>query len=148
MKVEAKTEQELREYKVPTLKSCESLTELIQDLIERDHDYGSCCYAMSIAAVAAFNFVANQLRVTGFQASCADLDIIRRTRNMKGPFILLSGENELYPQYNLESDLREARNGWIGWIGEEARKKLATHARDDVHPDVWAHWMRLSKLHE
>jgi len=146
MKCEAKTEQEMREYRVPTPSSYEELTEFIKDLIERDLDYGTAAYAMSLAATAAFNFVARQVGASGFQASCADLDILRRTRNLTGPFIIINGENELYPQYNLAADLQEARNGWVDWIGKEARKKLSTHKQDEVHANVWAHWERLAKL--
>ena len=40
-------------------------------------------------AVAAFNFVVRQLGVSGFQSSCADLDFIRRTRHLDGPFMLI-----------------------------------------------------------
>ena len=80
------TEQELRGYKVPTPRSIDELTNIICDLTERKHDYGTCVYAMSIAATAAFNYMASTLGVTGFQASCADMDVLRRTRGYEHGF--------------------------------------------------------------
>lgn len=146
MKCEAKTEQEMRECSAPWPETTGELVEYIDSLTEREHDYGTCCYAMSLAAVAAFQHVANKLGVTGFQASCADLDVLRRTRRLNGPFILLRGEDMLYPQYNLETKLREAMNEWTEWAGKEAAKKLEESPA--AHPDVLRHWRHLSGLHE
>ena len=143
MKCEAKTEQEMLQAKVPTPQSQEELSTYINSLIDRTHDYGTCVYAMSMAAVATFNFVASRLGVTGFQASCADLDIIRRTRSMNCPFILLKAEDMLYPQYDLHQKLGEAMQGWKGWVSEHAQQKLTE--LDYAHPDVVAHWVKLAE---
>jgi hypothetical protein len=137
-----KTEKEMREEEVPMFNEIEELDEYIKALVDRQHDYGTCVYAMSLAAVASFNFVAHKLGVTGFQASCADLDIIRRTRRIKGPFILLKGEEMLYPQYNLEEKLREAMDGWKDWLSEQAEQKLSEDL-GYVYPDVIEHWKAL-----
>lgn len=145
MKCEAKTEQEMRECSAPWPETTAELVEYIDSLTEREHDYGTCCYAISLAAVAAFQHVANNLGATGFQASCADLDVLRRTRHLNGPFILLRGEDMLYPQYNPYTKLREAMNEWAEWAGKEAAKKL--EESPDAHPDVLRHWRHLSGLH-
>ena len=144
MKCEANTEQEMREAKVPTCHTIDELEEYIASLTEREHDYGTCCYAMSLAATAAFNYVASKLGVTGFQASCADLDVLRRTRNLKGPFLLIDGANMLYPQYDLHARLQEAMTQWREWASEEAGKLLDQEREGYVHPNVWAHWERLA----
>lgn len=138
-----KQEQEMRDAKVPTPDTAKDLTAYIDGLVKRDHDYGTCVYAMSMAATAAFNYVAHKLGVTGFQASCADMDILRRTRSLEGPFMILDGQNALYPQYDLEGKVRE----WLGgddfkeWISEQAKKKLAES--DGASPSVVAHWRSL-----
>lgn len=142
-----KTEKEMREEKAPRFNEIEELDEYIKSLVDRRHDYGTCVYAMSLAAVASFNFVARKLGVTGFQASCADLDIIRRTRSIKGPFILLNGEDMLYPQYNLEERLKEAMNEWKDWLSEQAEQKLSEDL-EYVHPDVIKHWKALTGKEE
>lgn len=141
-------EKEMRESEVPKQESMEELTGYIRSLVEREHDYGTCVYAMSMAAVAAFNYVAHKLGVTGFQASCADLDILARIRGMKGGFRIINYENLLYPQYCDD----EHTPGWqiylvenAEWLATEAAKKLAE--RGTAHPNVAAHWQRLAKSH-
>lgn len=121
----ASGESAMRDAKVPWPLTKEQLVEYIQSLVDRQHDYGTCVYAMSMAAEAAFNYVSHCLGVTGFQASCADLDFVRRTRSLKGPFILLKGEDMLYPQYDLEEKLEEAIKNWRPWLKSGSRCYLS-----------------------
>lgn len=139
MKSESTTEAEMRAEEAPCPNTTEELSEYITSLVEREHDYGTCVYAMSLAATAAFNYVASKLGVTGFQASCADLDILRRTRLIKGPFIILKAADMCYPQYSLPEKLREAMGEWKDWVSKECAKKLE-ESGDQAHPDVKAHW--------
>jgi hypothetical protein len=138
----AQTELEMRAAKEPWPRTQQQLLEYIESLTSRSHDYGTCVYAMSLAAVAAFNFVAHKLGSSGFQSSCADLDIIRRTRHLKGPFMLIKAEDALFPQYDLQARLAEAIRLWMPWIKEEAQTKLAENP--EAHPKVIAHWRKLS----
>jgi len=138
----AATEAEMRKAEVPWPYTEKQLRDYITSLVDRQHDYGTCVYAMSMAAVAAFNYVAHQLGVTGFQASCADLDIVRRTRGIKGPFILLNGEDALYPQYDLPGRLQKALADWAPWLKEQAEERLADGR--EAHPNVQAHWKHLA----
>lgn len=135
------TEQEMREETAPTFDSVEELQGYINSLVDRQHDYGTCVYAMSLAATAAFNFVARRLGVTGFQASCAGLDIIRRTRRMDCPFVIITARDELYPQYDNAAKLKECQASWRPWLAEEAKKMLA---ESGGHPDVVARWKELA----
>lgn len=139
---QAKTEKEMREADVPWPLTEKQLLEYIKSLTDREHDYGTCVYAMSMAAVAAMYFVSQKLGVTGFQASCADMDILRRTRHMKGPFMLIKGEDALYPQYNLPERLAEAMEEWKPWLKEEAQKKIDEGGI--AHSAVVAHWHKLA----
>ena len=157
-----KTEKEMREEKVPSFETMEELTNYINSLVDREHDYGTCVYAMSLAATAAFNYVASKLGVTGFQASCADLDIIRRTRHIESPFAMITADKALYPQHDIKADVEKYMDEWKEWVQKEARSKLKEHNHknelkkwtdDDgqehecyaVHPEVWAHWEKLAK---
>ena len=129
------TEQQMRKADVPTLDTTQELAAYIESLTDREHDYGTCVYAMSMAAVAAFNHVARKLGVTGFQASCADLDVLRRTRQLDCPFMLIKASDMLYPQYDIENDVRAAQHEWLPWAADEARKLLAgdiTHTSQGV----------------
>jgi hypothetical protein len=138
----AKTESEMREAKVPWPLTERQMTEYVRSLVEREHDYGTCVYALSMAAEAAFNYVAGRLGVTGFQSSCADLDLIRRTRSLEGPFILLKGEDALYPQYDLTEKLAKWLEEINPWLASEAGKRLAER---DASPLVRQHWKTLAQ---
>lgn len=133
----------MREMKAPTFDSATELADYIRTLTDRPHDYGTCVYAMSLAAAAAFKHVAHKLGVTGFQASCADLDILRQTRGFEWGR-LLNFHDLLYPQY---------RGRFPAWdqLLEENREKLAEEAAklladrgDSARPDVRAHWAMLA----
>ena len=132
------TEQEMRDAKVPTLDTQEQLTEYIRGLVDQKHDYGTCVYAM-----AALNFVAKQLAVTGFQASCADMDILRRTRGLEWGCVQ-NFRDLLYPQ------LAHKFRGWTELLqehrqelGREARKLLTENL--NAAPEVRAHWAVLAE---
>jgi hypothetical protein len=136
------TEQEMRDAEVPWVESTEELVAYINGLTDRNHDYGTCVYAMSMAAMAAFHYVGNKLGTTGFQASCADMDILRRSRMIKGPFMLIDGNKMLYPQYDLRQQLEEAIKKWKPWAAEEAQKLLDD--KPTAHENVIAHWKQLA----
>lgn len=140
---EKMTEQEMRDTEVPRANTIAELSDYIESLVQQQHDYGTCVYAMSMAATAAFNYVARRLGVTGFQASCADLDVLRRTRRIKGPFMLVDSNEMLYPQDNIERDVREAMNRWLPWAAGEARKLLAARS-ENTSPNVIKHWKMLA----
>jgi hypothetical protein len=142
-KLRTGTEADLREILMPWPRTREELNAVITAVVDREHDYGTCVYAMSIAAEATFNYVAMLLGTTGFQASCADLDIIRRTRSLKGPFTLVDGHDLLYPQYDIPVRLQETLAKWRPWASQEAKKLLAERTTD-AHPDVLEHWARLA----
>lgn len=144
MKVKSTTEKELREEEAAWPKTIEELQEYIQSLVELQHDYGTCVYAMSMAACATLNYVASTLGCTGFQASCADLDIIRRQRMIKGPLLILKGDDMLYPQFDVQEKLQQLRESSKDWLRDEA-KKLLKKPKEGVHPAVWAHWKKLAE---
>lgn len=140
------TEQQMREMTVPYLETINDLVKYIQTLQQMDHDYGTCVYAMSMASQATFNFMARNLGVTGFQASCADLDFLRRTRLMKGPFMIIDLDKALYPQYDLHDDLDNFIHSNIGWVREQASEHLAEEAAKEkgfAADRVVEHWKAL-----
>lgn len=147
--LKAAPEMELRGYEVATPKSEAELLAMVQALAERQHDYGTCVYAMSIAAVAAFNYVAHKLGVTGFQASAADMDILRRTRGFEHGFRIIDNANLLYPQYDdklrVSPETLLADEGLRKGICKAAREKLEQHP-NGVHESVYAHWQKLAAM--
>lgn len=150
-KFNAMTEQEMRDVKVPTFDTVAELMEYVTDLRDKQHDYGTVVYAMSMSAVATFNYMARFLGVTGFQASCADLDILRRTRHMEAPFMIVNLDKALYPQYNLLEDVAKFISNNGDWIYEAACKKLKEeNEQKEKCPDyfpasenVVSHWKQI-----
>jgi len=140
------TEFELREYDVPWPKNVKELNKIIAQIVNREHDYGTCVYAMSIAATATFYYVSHKLGVTGAQARCADLNILNRMRRFKHGFRILNFDDLLYPN-SLDKFDQSSGDDIIEnaeWLKGEAIKLLKDHP--DSHPNVIAHWKRLAAL--
>jgi hypothetical protein len=150
-------------------KKLDELAPAIQKLIDDVSDptvtlgiesdgYGKCVEAMQRAAYLVHEYVASQLGVTGFQHDASSLRLLGMLRGYEGPFMVLDGENALYPQYDLEGRVRE----WLGsdetrtWLAEQARQKIAESegqepiTLDDgsvippVHGAVRKHWEKLA----
>jgi len=137
------TEKEMRESKVPFFETLEELVDYITSLKDMEHDYGTAAYAMSMAATATFNYMASELGTTGFQASCADLDVLRRTRQIKGPMMLIDADRALYPQYNILNDVCKFLKSNEDWMASEAKKRLEENR--DACEKVQEHWRKLAK---
>jgi hypothetical protein len=141
------TEEQMRDAKVPWPKSEEELIDYVRALVDRPHDYGTCVYAMSMAATAAFYYVSHKLGVTGFQASCAEMDILRRTRGWEWGR-LLDYSNLVYPQY-CDAEHFPGINDLMrdpdirGRLKTMATAKIA-EANGHAHPNVKAHWEHLA----
>ena len=143
----APTEEELHDAAVPWLHSEDELVGYIRSLVDRPHDYGTCVYAMSMAATAAYQYAAHKLGTTGFQASCADMDILRRTRGWEWGRIL-DYSKLLYPQYcdaeHFPSVVDLMRDPDVRTrLKKMAAEKLA-ESNGNTHPNVKAHWERLA----
>lgn len=147
-KLKTATEQELCDMDTEWPKSESDLAEVVAALSERQHTYGTCVYAMSIAATSAFHFIAHKLGVTGFQASCADMDVLRRTRGYKHGFSIQDYGNLLYPQYCDE----EHFPSWRDLIDKNkedlsaAARKHLSDSGEHTHPEVRKHWEWLASL--
>lgn len=134
-------ELELREMDVPWPDSKEELMDYIDTLIGRNHTYGTCVYAMSMSAVATFRYVSSELGVTGFQASCADLDILRRTRRLEHGFTLLDFGKLLFPQYWAEDHFPSPETlveDNMEHLQEAAQERLDDNG-EKMHPNVRSH---------
>lgn len=137
------TETEMRESDAPWPESNAELSSYVGSLVEQEHDYGTCVYAMSLAATAAFRYVARKLGCTGFQASCADLDVLRRTRRIEGPFIVISARDMLYPQHDVRDRLEKFIEDSKPWLAEQAKANLNGDT-SLAAPEVVSHWKGLA----
>lgn len=143
--VKTADEPKMRDFPDPWPHTPQELEKFVDALVTREHDYGTAAYAMSLGAVAAFNYVANVLGTTGFQAGCASGDAIRRLRSIKGPFMFLKLEDMLYPQSDVLVKLNEFVNESRDWLKKEAQKNIVENRV--VHPEVLAHWKLLASGH-
>ncbi len=141
--------------KPPWPKSEDELLAYLREMVawpegsgEPGEGYGRCVYAAAYAALATFYFMASRLGMTGFQASCADMEFLAQSRGMKHGFMVLDAENLLYPQYDMPARVAK-------WIAETrpqlapvAREKLREVEADRIepHPDVLARWREVSAL--
>jgi len=142
------TEFQLRDWTVPFPKTKEELNEIVSKLETRTHDYGTCVYAMSIAAVATYNYMCHILGTTGFQSGAASLDILARIRNYKCGFRIINYENLLYPQYMDEEHFPTIENlvdNNIDTLSIEAQKRISDSKKNmyQPHPDVLKRWLYL-----
>ena len=140
-----KTEKEMRESDVPWFDTWEKLTVYVDRLINREHDYGTCVYAVSMASVAMFRYVAGNMGITGFQASCADMDIVKRIRHIDIGFRLFDYDDLMYPMSKDKVPTWEQMiesNKEV--LAKKAKEKLAEFK--DAHPAVKAHWEYLAGL--
>jgi hypothetical protein len=142
-KLKNATEAELRNFEIPRFKNIDELKEFISTLETRTHNYGTCVYAMSLAAEAAYNYIASKLGVTGFQASIADLDFLRKTRGMKNGFKILNYSDLLYPQYIYKFTSFAISKDNAEKLSEVAAKELEG-AKEGVHPEVIKHWENIA----
>lgn len=156
------TEQEMRELEAPHPKTIGELNDYIASLVaevkdvdENNHEalgdaYGKCVYIMSLTAVAAFNYAAGQIGASGFQAGCADLDFLKRTRRMKDGFQIIDWNKFLYPQYMSDKVMSAAFNALepesIKRIAAAAVALLAESDQGHIHPNVLEHWRTLALL--
>lgn len=130
----------------------EELLEAIRDQLKRmdstsdiESGYNLAPEVTAEIALAAFNYAAHVLGITGFQASFADLTFLRRTRGLKGPLAILDGENLLYPQYDLREQFEKYMREWPEQLKERAQELLD---KDDgfMHPRVKARMEEIAKL--
>lgn len=146
MKIEAKTETEMRDEKVPWPKGIEELNEYLKSLTAVPQEYGTSVYIMSMAATAAFYYAAHVVGASGFQASCADLDILRRTRHIEGGFKIICYDDLLYPQNVCRVTDNSISADTAKRLQEQAQKHLLGENKH-THPGVLEHWTRIAGGH-
>lgn len=145
------TEAQMRDMEAPSPKSWDELRDFCEPLFATENDeYGKAVYCISLAATAMFNFAASKVGATGFQASCADMDFLRRTRGMKRGFQIVDYDHMLYPQY-VDSTGPEyaAIRALFPIVAPKLADAAAELLRDKsstAHLNVIAHWKRVAAM--
>lgn len=115
----------------------------LSKFIDGPHSYDSSAQAVADAAVEAFNQVAGALGITGFQAQWAALTAYAKILNIKGPIIVLRGDDLLYPQYDIPARVQAWIEECHPWLSERAAELLEEQA-DNAVESVVAHWYKLA----
>jgi hypothetical protein len=123
----------------------EDLANQIQEIVSKSYSYEDAPNALAEAALLAFNFVASELGVSGYQASYADMVFLSKSRLIKGPFAIVKAEDMLYPQYDILKDVQKHLDTWSSWVAEEATRRLKGSA-NLYSPSftVIDHWKKLA----
>jgi len=145
------TETELQNYEVPRIESLDDLKKFITEMEQNGQSYDTAPYAVALASYATFLYMAGRLGISGFQASWADMQFLKRTRNMKDGFRILDYSELLYPQYedkfNLTMDKLIGEN--IEHLKSKAIELLEKNKNDDgtysAHEEVVTHWKRIAE---
>lgn len=98
------TEQEYKEFiykKAEEINSEEALLDLIKEIKEFNHDYGTIIYGCMAAMIAAFKVINNGPRggITGFQAGFLGWECVHKFMMINGPCRIIDYNNMLFPQY-------------------------------------------------
>lgn len=127
----------------------DTLPAFIAEMLAEPKDYGTICLAIGFAAAATAWAVEKspQGGITGFQAGAVGWEMLRQWGS---PGLGLTGtrllnyDHLLYPQHR--EDFTCVSREVLDKVRERATDLLAEHSDDraSVHPDVWAHWQRVS----
>lgn len=107
--------------------------------------YGKAVEAMWRSAYVTHEYVASQLGVTGFQHSMSSLTLLGALNGIDGPYMLITVNDVLYPQYDVVGRVAEFLNSEDvrKWLVEQAKEKLAEFEAVDggfASSVVAAHW--------
>ncbi len=143
-------EKKYREELYPKAKKVKTIDDFVKfhkDVMDRPHDYGSICVAVTALAVAgAWLADADEKQggITGFQAGAIMWEFMSAWNGVEAPAKLIKFKDMLYPQYEERFQKLIAPTTWA-FLQTEAAKNIAEHeAQTDekrhVHPEVLAHW--------
>lgn len=125
----------------------EEFLEYIRSSLNERHNYETSAEAVSNIAIAAFNYAANTLGITGFQAGWASLRALGEIKGIDGPFGIIKAEDFLFPQYDNYNKIQEWHDEWLPYLKQKATENIK-EASDLVHPDVMKRWKEYAKEEE
>lgn len=106
--------------------------------------YSKSAEAMWMVGYIAHEYAAAAVGATSFQHGFSRLMLLSMLAGGEGPYMVLDGQNALYPQYDLPGQVRDwmESDSFRAWAAQEARELLAQ--RQGAHPNVVAHWEQLA----
>lgn len=137
------TEQALRDEFKDKIKNTtiDELPEVIRSLIEREHDYGTICVAMGIAAATTAWAMDKHENggITGFQAGAVAWEMLRHWGALYPGECggrMLNYDDLLYPQYGDKFTTISAH----AWKEVQKKAEKNIEEKEGCAPSVLAHW--------
>src|SRR6187431_1375591 len=123
-------------------KTSAELKKRIDKIVNAPHDYNTSAEAIVKVAMLAKQYVYHKLGNTGFQAGWADLEELALSRHYEDGFIIFDGSDLLYPQYDMDKELREWKQETWKALKSKAKELLKDSTRG--HPDVRKRWEEIA----
>lgn len=143
---EFEARDELRE-KRKDIHDFHGLATLIKEVEQRYNvGYGTAPRSVAQATIATFEYLSNEMGLTGFQAACALWDVIHDIKypNNKAGLKLINYDDMLYPQYEDDFKGMNITRETMDALQKEA-KRLLKEAKGCVAEGVRKHWKSLAK---
>ena len=123
-------------------KDTKELAEYIDKILEGGwHGYDESVYDGVKCLMALWNYLMDKQGHSGASASFVGLEFLAMSRYERSPFMIMTLEKELYPQYDLHQQLDEFITKNKEWIRQEALEKLKSIDPEyPPHPEVWNRW--------
>ena len=141
------TSEEFSKMEMPWPDNVQELTSYIEELKEKyNTSYNDAVYGPALAAIAAFNYTASQMGLSGSQASYSEMLFLEKLRKIKHGFRILNYDNLLYPQYlkdfNLSAEILIRKN--LDELKKVAKEEL--EKRPYAAQAVRDHWTYITEI--
>lgn len=141
------TDEEFSKMEMPWPDNVQELTSYIEEAKEKyNTSYGDAVYGPALAAIAAFNYVACQMGLSGFQAGYSEMLFLKKLRYIKHGLKILNFDNLLYPQYlndfNLSAETLIRKN--LDELKKAAKEEL--EKSPNAAQEVRDHWIYITEI--
>lgn len=124
----------------------EDFIKMVEAVEGSHHTYETIADSLTDLTVAFFNYFASKHGMTGWQASWAQLQFIKKTRNMEAPFMIVDSSKLLYPQYDILVDVERFLEESKPELAKIAQERLDELKDDDlISLNVLERWKEISK---
>jgi len=145
-------EQEWEEQKIKynlkyTPESTKELAEYMDKILEGGwHGYNESVEDGVKCLMACWNYLMHVQGHSGASASFVGLEFLGLSRYERSPFMIMTLDKALYPQYDLKEQLREFITENSDWLKQEAQEKIKSIDKEfPPHPDVLKRWREFTQ---
>lgn len=130
--------------KTPWPKDTQELVSYVEKVSEEyNTSYNDAVYGPALAAIAAFNYTASKMGLSGFQAGYSEMLFLMKQKNLENGFSVIDFNDLLYPQnlykFNITPDKLIREN--LESLKASARKLLQEN--NYASEEVRNHWQSI-----